>query len=259
MPFVQANRINLYYDETGSGEPVILLHGLGSCSDDWLLQMQPLAQRFRMIALDLRGHGRSAKPNESYSLALFALDVAALMDVLDVWQANIIGLSLGGCVAQQLALDFPQRLKCLVLVNTFARIDLGSPIDAMMLVLRMSVLSFFGLPMQARLVARRLFPKPEQAALRQMAQERIAANDPAAYRRCIAAVRAFDARRQLRQIACPTLVIAGDRDTTVSLRAKRLLAQQIPGARLEIVADSGHATPIDQAEVFNRIVFEFLD
>jgi pimeloyl-ACP methyl ester carboxylesterase len=191
-------------------------------------------------------------------VALFTSDVVALMDALSIEQANVIGLSLGGCVAQQLALDFPQRVKRLVLVNTFARMDLGGPIDALMLVLRVSVLSLFGLPMQARLVARRLFPKPEQAALRQMAQERIAANDPAAYGRCMAAVRAFDVRGQLRQIACPTLVVAGDRDTTVPLRAKRLLAQQIPGAKLELVADSGHATPIDQAEIFNRIVFEFL-
>lgn len=259
MPFARVNDINLYYDETGHGGPVILLHGLGSCADDWQLQVQPFAERFRVITLDLRGHGRSDKPNQLYSIALFASDVAALMDALHIEAAHVVGLSLGGCVAQQLTLDFPARVRRLVLVNTFARVDMGGPLNAIALAARMGVLSFLGLPAQAQMVARRLFPKPEQAQLRQMAQARIAANDPAAYRRSLAAIRAFDVRERLQQIACPTLIIAGDRDTTVPLRAKQLLAARIPHARLEIFADSGHATPVDQPDRFNELVLEFIE
>ncbi len=258
MPLAQVNHIHLYYEETGRGQPVVLIHGLGSCADDWAWQIPPLAGSFRVITLDLRGHGRSDKPAQPYTVALFAADVAALLDTLDLRSAHVIGLSLGGCVAQQLALDFPARVERLVLVNTFARLDMGDPLAAALLIVRMGVLSLVGLPMQARLVARRLFPKPEQAPLRSMAQQRIAANDPAAYRRSLAAVRAFDVLEQLPRITCPTLVIAGDRDTTVPLRAKQLLAARIPQARLEIIQDSGHATPIDQVEAFNHLVLEFL-
>lgn len=258
MPFARVNAINLYYDATGLGEAMVLLHGLGSCADDWQLQLQPFAEQFRVITLDLRGHGRSDKPNQPYSIALFASDVAALMDALPIEAAHVVGLSLGGCVAQQLALDFPARVRRLVLVNTFARVDMGGPLNAIALALRMGALSFLGLPAQARIVARRLFPKPEQMQLRQAAEARIAANDPAAYRRSLAAVRAFDVRERLSQIACPTLVIAGDRDTTVPLRAKQLLAARIPNARLEIFADSGHATPVDQPQRFNKSVLEFI-
>lgn len=258
MPFAQVNQIKLYYDETGGGEPALLIHGLGSCADDWVLQTQPFSEQFRVITPDLRGHGRSDKPNQRYSIALFASDVAGLMDVLNIKSARVVGLSLGGCVAQQLALDFPQRVERLVLANTFAHADMGSPINAVMLAIRMGVLSLFGVPTQARVVAGRLFPKPDQAALRQMAQARIAANDPAAYRRSLAAIRAFDVRDRLGRITCPTLVVAGDRDTTVPLRAKRLLAERVPGARLELFADSGHATPVDQPEAFNRVVLDFL-
>jgi pimeloyl-ACP methyl ester carboxylesterase len=104
-----------------------------------------------------------------------------------------------------------------------------------------------------------MFPKPEQEMLRKLAAERIAANDVTTYRRLLLAASAFDVRRRLGQITCPTLVIAGDRDTTVPIKAKRLLAASISGARLEIVADSGHATPIDQPEAFNSLVMGFVE
>jgi pimeloyl-ACP methyl ester carboxylesterase len=116
-----------------------------------------------------------------------------------------------------------------------------------------------GLPAQARFVAARLFPKPEQAELRALAAERIAANDMTTYTRLMLAIRAFDVTHRLSEIACPTLVIAGDRDTTVPLRAKQYLASHIPGARFELIADSGHATPVDQPEAFNQLVMDFIE
>ena len=259
MPTITIDELRVNYEESGVGDTIVLLHGLGSCEQDWLLQMPVFSERFHVVTPDLCGHGQSAKPRGRVSVAHLAGDVIGLLDALNVTRAHVVGLSLGGCVAQQMALDEPCRVRSLTLVNTFARFDPGGPGNAIPLALRMAVLGMLGLPAQARFVAARLFPKPEQAQFRAMAAERIAANDPATYRRLLQAIRAFDVTGRLGEIACPTLVIAGDRDTTVPLRAKRLLAERIPGARFELIADSGHATPIDQPDVFNRLMLGFVE
>ena len=258
MPDISIGQLRIHLEESGSGEAILFLHGLGSCGQDWMLQVPACVERYHVIAPDLRGHGQTSKPNGGVRVSHLANDVLGLLDALYVARAHVVGLSLGGCVAQQLALDAPARVRSLTLVNTFARLEPASPRHALMIASRMVVLGLRGLPAQAHFVAARLFPKPEQAPLRKLAAERIAANDPATYRRLLFAIRAFDVRNRLGEIKCPTLVIAGDRDTTVPLPAKRYLAARIPGARYELVADSGHATPIDQPEVFNRLVLEFI-
>jgi pimeloyl-ACP methyl ester carboxylesterase len=259
MPTTTIHQIRIYYEQAGAGDAILFLHGLGSCAEDWVLQRPAFEGRFRVIAPDLRGHGQSDKPRGGVRVSHLARDVIGLLDALNVGRAHVVGLSLGGCAAQQLTLDAPARVRSLTLVNTFAHLEPASPRHALMLAARMVVLGLRGLPAQAHFVAARLFPKPEQAELRQLAAARIAANDPATYRRLLFAIRAFDVRDRLGEIKCPTLVIAGDRDTTVPLPAKRYLAAHIPGARYELVADSGHATPIDQPEVFNRRVLEFIE
>lgn len=224
-----------------------------------MLQTPVFAPRFHVIAPDLRGHGRTDKPQGRVRVSHLASDVIGLLDALQVERAHIVGLSLGGCVAQLLALNAPSRVRSLTLVNTFARLEPASPPHALMLVSRLAVLGVRGLPAQSHFVAARLFPKSEQAPLRKLAAERIAANDVTTYRRLLFAVRAFDVTRRLSEIPCPTLVIAGDRDTTVPMQAKQLLAANVPGARLEVIADSGHATPIDQPERFNQLVLGFIE
>jgi pimeloyl-ACP methyl ester carboxylesterase len=191
-------------------------------------------------------------------VAHLARDVSGLLDALQIERTHVVGLSLGGCVAQQLALDAPSRVRSLTLVNTFTHLAPENPRHALMLASRLALLGLRGLPAQAEYVAARLFPKLEQADLRRLAAARIAANEPVTYRRLLWAIRAFDVQKRLHKIKCPTLVIAGDRDTTVPLHPKQLLAARIPGAHFELVADSGHATPIDQPEEFNRLVLGFI-
>jgi 3-oxoadipate enol-lactonase len=256
MPETVINHLRFHFKESGAGDALLFLHGLGSCSQDWPLQMPVFCSRFRVIAPDL--HGQTDKPRKRVSIAQMTADVACLLDELGVKRTHIVGLSMGGCVAQQLALDDPARVRSLTLVNTFARFDPGAPGNAIPLGIRLGVLSVLGLPAQARFVAARMFPKPEQAQLRTLAAERIASNDLATYYRLLFAISAFNVTRRLREIACPTLVIAGDRDTTVPLSAKQFLAAHIRGARFELVADSGHATPIDQPDVFNGLVMGFV-
>src|SRR5947207_2466572 len=117
MPTIQANGVDLYYEVHGSGEPVLLIHGLGSSTRDWAPQVPALSQRFQVIAFDVRGHGRSAKPKQRYSVKLFAADTAALIRTLDIAPAHVIGISMGGMIAFQLAVEAPQLVRSLVIVN----------------------------------------------------------------------------------------------------------------------------------------------
>jgi 3-oxoadipate enol-lactonase len=259
MPEAIINQLRIHFEESSAGDALLFLHGLGSCGQDWLLQMPVFRPTFRVIAPDLHGHGQTDKPRKRVSIAQMTADVVCLLDALGVERAHVVGLSMGGCVAQQLALDDPARVRSLTLVNTFARFDPGAPGNAIPLGIRLGVLSVLGLPAQARFVAARMFPKPEQAQLRTLAAERIASNDLATYIRLLLALGVFNVTRRLGEIACPTLVIASDRDTTVPLRAKKFLAEHIRGARFEMIADSGHATPIDQPEAFNRLVMNFVE
>ena len=259
MPQITINQMKIHYQASGSGAVILFLHGLGSCGQDWMLQVPVLQKTFRVITPDLSGHGQTDKPQGRVRVAHLASDVLGLLDTLNVERAHVVGLSLGGCVALVLALDAPQRVRSLTLVNTFAHLEPDNPGHALMLVSRLALLGVRGLPAQAHFVAARMFPKPEQGMLRKLAAERIAANDITTYRRVLLAVAAFDVRSRLGEITCPALVIAGDRDTTVPMHPKQFLAAHIPGARLEIVADSGHATPIDQPEVLNRLVLEFVE
>jgi pimeloyl-ACP methyl ester carboxylesterase len=171
----------------------------------------------------------------------------------------VVGLSLGGLVAQSLVIDHPDRVRSLVLVNTFARLRPQGLRGWVYLLARAVAMLTGGVEKQAEVVAAGVFPHPEQAELRHMAAERLKANDPAAYRAAMRAVLRFDSRPNLSRIGVPTLVVAGAEDTTVSLAAKRALAEGIPGAWLEVIPSSGHATPLDRPEVFNELVLQFFD
>ncbi len=251
--------IDLACGEAGHGPPLVLLHGLGSSRNDWLLQLPAVITRYRTIAVDLRGHGLSPKPAGPYRIEQMAADVAQLLVRLDAHPAHVLGISLGGAVALQVALDFPHLARSLLLVNTAARLVSDQWRQRLMGLRRVAGVYLYGMDRVAEGVALRLFPRPEQAALRRETAQRLASNDLQAYRATLWAVARFDVRARLGEIDCPTLVVAGDQDNTVPLAAKRLLAERIPHSRLEIIANSGHATPVDQPEAFNRAALRFLE
>lgn len=258
MPYQVVDGLRIHYLIQGRGTAVVLLHGLGSCADDWWLQFPALAARYRVVAPDLRGHGRTDKPPGPYTVPQMAEDVVGLMEALGVGEAHVVGLSLGGLVAQALAARHPDRVRSLILVNTFARLRPRGLRSWRLLLQRGLALLVGGVEKQAEVVARSMFPHPDQGAIRRAAVERLRANDPRAYRAAIYAAMRFDGRPDLVRIRVPTLVVAGTEDTTVDMAAKEELARNIPGARLEVVPHSGHVTPVDQPAHFNRLVLQFL-
>lgn len=251
--------VDLAYTELGSGQPLVLIHGLGGAQDNWQLQVPAFAPFYRVITLDLRGHGQSPKPRGPYRMSQLAADVAMLLMRLKARPAHVIGLSLGGAVALQLAIDEPDLVASLVLVNTLPRFISSQWRQRLQGARRFLDAYLGGMDKVADQVAARLFPAVQQTPLRLEAASRLALNDPASYRASLWAVARFDVTFLLDLITCPVLVIAGEQDTTLPLEAKRRLAKQLPRARFLVIPQSGHATPIDQPEAFNAAVLAFLN
>jgi 3-oxoadipate enol-lactonase len=241
------------------GPPVVLLHGLGSSSSDWALQIPLLGERHRVLALDLRGHGRSPRERGRLTVERMAADVRRTLAALGVVQAHVVGLSLGGCVALALALDEPARVRSLTLVNAFARLRPEGPRGLARGAVRIGLVCCAPMRTVAAHVARGLFPAPEQRDLYLAAVDSLSRTRRRVYLDSLMALLAFDVRRHLPAIQPPTLVVAGERDGTVPRSAALRLAREIPGARLHVVPDSGHATPHDQPRAFSRILLEFID
>jgi 3-oxoadipate enol-lactonase len=259
MASAQATAAPLSYTRRGgAAPPVVLLHGLGSSSADWPEQHAALESRYRVVAVDLPGHGGSPLTAGPLTIESMARDLAVLLARLEAEPAHVVGLSLGACVALRLALAAPERVRSLTLVNPFARVQSSGPGDLARLALRLVLLGTAPMRVVAAHVARRLFPWPEQRALYESAVASLAATRRRAYLAVMLALARFDARGQVGAIRQPTLIVAGDRDTSVPLAAKVALAAAIPGARLLVVPASGHATPHDQPAAFNRALLDFL-
>jgi pimeloyl-ACP methyl ester carboxylesterase len=261
MGFHRVKDNQIYYEihnSSDNADPgVLFLHGLGSCSEDWGLQIPVVNGRYLILTLDLPGHGRSSQPEGWPSIEDMALQIASVVKEHVELPVHVVGLSLGGAVAMQLALDHPEAVRSLTLVNTFAKLHSGSSGFFRKLV-RIAFVVLGRMDQVGRWVAAGLFPEPDQELLRQAAAERIASNPSGAYLRSIWAATRFDIRDRLHEINTPTLIVAGEIDQTISMEAKRELADNIPGANLVVIPDSGHATPLDAVEEFNRTMLEFL-
>jgi pimeloyl-ACP methyl ester carboxylesterase len=165
---------------------------------------------------------------------------------------------MGGVIAQQFALDFPGLVKKLVLVSTFSFLRPASLSQWVYFAQRALVVHTVGVATQSKIVARRVFPEPEQAGLREMAEKQIASADPRAYRAAMRNLGLFNSQRRLREINIPTLVISGANDSTIPPARQKVLAEGIPGAKQIIIPNAGHAVSIDQFEAFNTILMRFL-
>jgi pimeloyl-ACP methyl ester carboxylesterase len=249
-----------YLDEnTSSPDSVILLHGLGAHSGSWVLQTPALHQAgFRTIAPDSPGFGHSTYPGGRTSINRFTTPIIALLDRVEIPRLTIVGISMGGTMALQIALDHPERVSRLVLVNTFAHLNITSPRLLPYLIMRFVLVHTLGLPSQAKAVAKRLFPYPDQEVLRQALIEQVNMAEPRAYRAAMRALARFDVRKRLREIQCNALVITGERDTTVPLETQSQMAQGISGARQVVIPAAGHGVTVEKPDAFNQILVEFL-
>jgi 3-oxoadipate enol-lactonase len=257
MPTLRLNQVDLHYEVNGNGPPLLFIHGLGSSTQDWEPQVREFSLTYQVFTLDLRGHGRSGKPPGPYSIPLFASDLAALLEALGIQSTHVVGLSLGGCVAFQLALDFPGRVKTLVIVNSAPEFIRRSFKTWLEIWRRTAIVRWRGLRQMGDRISRRLLPHAEQAPLRETFVERFAQNDPQAYLNSLKALIGWSVKDRLGAIQCPVLVVSAEHDYT-PLAFKEAYVRQLPDARLVLIPDSHHALPVELPEEFNAVVAEFL-
>ena len=249
-----------HLDTNPSGSPVILLiHGLGVNSESWVYQLQPLSDAgFRPIPIDVPGFGKSPYDGKGWSLERAAQSAALLVELLDTGPVHVVGISMGGVIAQQFALDFPSLTRKLVLVNTFSVLR-PSTLNGWFYFLRRFMLAHLvGIPTQAKVVAQRVFPGNGQDFLRQTFVEQVLQADPRAYRAAMRALGFCDISHRLGQIKAATLVITGQDDSTVPAHSQRMLSEHIPTARQVIIPNAGHAVSVERPDVFNELLISFL-
>lgn len=255
-----SDQIKLYVSQEGNplSTPVVLLHGLGANADSWLLQVPVLVQAgYRTISPDFRGFGRSS-PAPIPDLWDLTRDTVGVLNHLDIKSAHMIGISMGGTVAIRLALDYPDKVRKLVLINTFARLWPISPRTLVFFLYRLIVFRVFGLNAQARSVAKNMFPDPTQAVLRESLYAQIVQSNPQVYRHLMRELIRFDVHNRLNEIRQPTLVLTGAQDRTVSTVIQRYLADNIPGAIQKIIPGAGHGATGQMPELVNEALLDFL-
>ena len=257
MSILQLKDSTLYYEVTSKGQPLVFIHGLGSSTRDWEYQTSEFSQQYQTITFDLRGHGQSGKPAGPYSMPLFAADLADLLQALDVRSAHIVGISLGGAVAFQFALDHPGLVKSLTIVNSAPSLG-GTPEQAALEIdRRVGIVQQFGMRAMGGSLSPALFPKPEHANLRDTFVSRWAENDPVAYIEATRSMLNWNVTDQLGSISAPTLILASDQDYS-PVAVKEAYCKLLPNAQLVVIADAHHAVPLEQPEAFNDALMQFL-
>jgi 3-oxoadipate enol-lactonase len=258
MPEIRLGDIDVSYDLAGAGVPVVLVHGLGSSARDWEQQVPSLASRYRVLTYDIRGHGRTSKPRGPYSVKQFAEDLAALLERLEHRPAHVVGISMGGMIAFQLAVDHPELVRSLTIVNSGPALVPHRLAEHAAVWMRRAIAKVRGPAAMGGVLAPRLFPYPDQEPLRQQFVARWAENDKDAYYAALNAIIGWSVADRVGSIRVPVLVIASDHDYT-PVSAKQAFLPSIPGATLTVIPDARHAVPVERPEAFNAVLREFLD
>ena len=257
MPILLIYDCHLYYEAQGQGETILFIHGLGSSTRDWDAQVGAFASAYRVITFDLRGHGRSDKPAGPYSIDLFASDAVGLLEALEVEAAHIVGISLGGAVAFQLALDHPALVKTLTIVNSAPTMGISEEDARREIERRVGIVQKMGMRAMGEALAPNLFPNPEQAALRHTFVERWAENDPQAYIDATRSMLGWTVLDKISSIQCPSLILASDQDYT-PVAVKEAYVKLMPHAELVVLPEAHHAVPVEAPAKFNAALEAFL-
>ena len=255
MPWSRSNGLNIFYELAGEGPPLVLLHANPFDHTMWLYQIAHFSRRYTVVAIDLRGYGRSDKPEHPFTFADMANDILAVVRDLGFARIALAGVSIGAALALQIALDRPDLVRAAILVggesgspavfNTLAADYAARPIAEQRIAhLRMIVGDdFAGTPMGRYLLEAFLETTPQLSG-KSIGQ-------------IFAARAAVNLQGRLAAMTVPTLVINGAND--VSLESGRYTASHIPNAQHRIVPEAGHVCCIEKPETFDRFVFEFLE
>ena len=258
MPYANASGVQLYYQDMGSGEPLLLVHGWPASSFYWKSVIPLLARSYRVIAVDLKGFGRSDKPEHaSYEMPAMAEDLAALLDALGLSSVNLMGHSMGGMISYALTIAHPERVHRLIAVSApvhgpsavFPYLRIGTLPGLRTLAFPLSRVQFVN-----RLVST-FFIRDEPVP-----QEVIEDIAKVTYRSALGSqlsMQSCDFTQQLAEIHCPTLLIYGQEDRVITPRQPLLAKARIPQSRLEVL-ECGHCPSVECPEPFSRLIESFV-
>lgn len=256
MAFLYNEKHSLHYLVRGHGEPLLLIHGLGGSGADWSFQVAALEKRFRVIVPDLPGCGHSPPPRDEYAIAGFANALWSLLDDLGVSRTNIIGFSLGGAVALEMAAQRPTSVPRLGLINSLATYRPDDWHKWLEVHVSTWLVRSLGMRRAAWLLALRLFPEPWQRAIREHAAAVVGAVPASSYLGMGLALARWAIIDRLDRLTSRTLLIAAENDFT-PLTEKRALAAKLK-ADIVVVRGSRHGTPFDSIEVTNASLLALL-
>ena len=265
MPKITTNGIELYYETHGAGQPLVLISGLGYPLWQWHKMVPFLAEHFQVVTFDNRGVGQSDKPAGPYTAQMLAADTAGLLDALDIENAIIAGHSMGGFIAQAMALDFPQKVKKLILCST----NFGGPHHVPVTAEAMKVLTDVTSDALTRLKNGLVvstapgWAEKNPEMIEAWIQWRVANPiEPAPYQAQLAIglglmTEAAAFENKLPRLNVPTLILFGAHDKVVPPENASLLAEKISGSKVVILPDAGHFFPIEIAEAASRTITDF--
>lgn len=265
MPTVKLSDIGIYYETYGKGETLVLIMGFTGTTEVWVRQIPDLSREYRVIAFDNRGAGRSDKPDIPYTMPMLAQDTADLLDALGIVACHVYGVSMGGMIAQEFALRYPERVISLVLgctscggehfilpdeetiafLSDMERWDRLTPEEWTRESLPFAFTQGF-IDNSSDIVEQYVSMKVEHWP------------PPHGFMRQVEAMMTHDTHDRLPQIKAPTLVISGGVDRQVPVENSRVLASRIPDAELVILQNIGHAFFIEAAEQANEAILDFL-
>jgi 3-oxoadipate enol-lactonase len=255
----RATSSRVHFERAGAGPALLLLHGIGSNSRSFRHQLAGLSDSFDVLAWDAPGYGRSADPAASFSMADLADTAVHLLDELNLQRAHVLGVSMGGVVAQLVYHRHADRVRSLILVDTNAGGGaLPEPERSERVRRRLEAIDGLAPRELARQRAPQLVRPDAPRAVVQELEDIMAEVRPAGYRAAALALAATDLTSRLASIGVPTLVVHGADDAVVPLATGRALAAAIPGARLAIIERAGHVSNQERPDAFNTLVREFL-
>ena len=259
MPEVTVNDITVHYRRSGSGRPVVLLHGLGSSGEDWENQIPFLEKSYDVIAPDFRGHGQSSKPPGPYSIQQFASDATTFLDELDVGPVRLVGISLGGMVGYQMVADRPDLVSRLVAVNALPAFETTRVSQRLQLAIRKVITRRLSMERIGEILSKRLFPDPEMGEQRATMVERWGRNDKIAYQETFRAITQWrGVAPEMSQTMVPITVISSDLDY-IGAEDKRPYVDAMPTAEMVVMHDAHHAVPMEWPDRFNVVLQQALD
>jgi pimeloyl-ACP methyl ester carboxylesterase len=263
MPIVKSNGINIHYEECGSGEPLLLLMGLSAPGAAWELHVNEYKKHFRCIVLDNRGAGASDKPPGDYTTELMAADAVNVMDALGIDRFHVNGISMGGAIAQQIAIAHPSRVKSCIITASWAFCgNYMKNVFEMMKITRTHLSrTDFPVAFFLWLYSAKFYEANPQAIAEGMQGN---ATDPSpmpqpAFNSQAAACMSHDTRGRLDKIVAPVLLTAGSKDIFTPIECSHYLHEQIKGSTLEVFEGYAHTHHWEDLEKYNKITTEFVN